>query len=81
MTGDLFCSWKVTAGFQPGDVAERFNETFQVAHDEWNDGDLPGRRLRDARQEQALDYAARLMSDEAICWVHLTYDRPDAPWV
>lgn len=81
MTGDLFCSWKVTAGFRPGDTAERFNETFQVAHDEWNDGDLPDRRLRDSRQEQALDYAAKLMSDEAICWVHLTQDRPGAPRV
>lgn len=77
MTGDLFCRWEVTAGFRPGDVAERFNETFRVARDEWNDGDLPGRRLRDARRQAALDYATRLMSDEAICWVHLTYDRPD----
>lgn len=80
MTRDLFCWWEVTAGFRPGAAADRFNETFPVARDEWNNGDLAGRRLRQARQEEAIRYAESLMADEAICWVHLTYDRPDAPW-
>lgn len=81
MTGDLFCWWEVTVGFQPGDAADRFHRTFTVARDEWSGGDLGGRRLHQARCGEALRYAARLMSDEAICWVVVTYECPDAPWV
>ena len=80
MGGDPYCRWDVTAGFTPGKPAERLREDFVVADEDWNDGDLPGRRLRDARRDAALSYAARLMSDEAICWVHVAYECPDAVW-
>lgn len=80
LDGELFCRWEITAGFRPGETVGRFSQLIAVRQDEWNGGDAAGRQVRDAREQEALDYAGRLMSDEAFAWVRLDYVCPDGPW-
>lgn len=77
---DALCWWTVAAGFAQGETAERLAKTLAVTVDEWRDGDLAGRRLRAARQQEAVSYASTLMSDELVGWVTLEYVSDDSPW-
>lgn len=77
---DVLCVWMVTAGLEPATTAERFTRTMRVTYQEWAGGDVPGQRLRDARREEAVGYASRLMADESFSWVRMEYRSSDSPW-
>lgn len=47
-----------------------------VTDEDWGGGDVAGRRLRSSREQEAITYASRLMSDEALARIRLDY-RPD----
>lgn len=76
----VVCRWLVRAGFDADLAAKRFTRTFVVTREDWGSGDIPGRRLRAARQQEAIDYAGRLMSDEAFAWAQLDYVSSEGPW-
>lgn len=69
----VLCCWTVTAGFRPQEAADRFFRTMVVTYEDWGGGDLPGRRLRAARRDEAVGYASKLMSDESFAWVNVEY--------
>lgn len=71
--GKTLCWWTVAAGFAQGETAERFARSFVVTYGDWSGGDVPGRRLRAARQQEAVSYASKLMADELLTWVTLEY--------
>lgn len=81
MGDDSVYEWSVTAGFEPDGSAERFTEAFVVTSEDWGGGDIPGRRLRASRQQEALTYLSKLMDEEAFAWVRMDYRSHESPWV
>lgn len=80
MAEQVVCRWLITAGFEVGATAERFTRTFVVTAEDWGGGDIPGRRLRASRQQEAITYAEELMLDEAFAWARLDYLSHESPW-